>query len=293
MKLQFFVVLFFILVFLSLAEDNEEFNTNIVPKTIDSIADIDTLLSDSTLFTVVKPKEYRTVINNSFTNGEFLHFTVTYGPVIAGFATISVDREETIRDRKCFVLKTTARSRSAFDWIFKVRDWTESYIDIERFHSLRFKKHLREGSYKKDINIEYYQENNTAFYSDKRKNKKKRNKTIKTPDDVIDPLGALFLVRTMDIKVGDEILIPATDNKKIYNIKVIVHKKERVKVKAGTFNCFVVEPIMADGGVFKKDGKVKVWLTDDIYKMPVKMETKVYIGSIEAELDWFARDNGE
>jgi len=262
----------------------------------DSLISVDSLLSnDSISVTPLKPKVHRTVVNNAFTNGEFLHFTVTYGPVIAGYASISVDRKEVIRGRKCFVLKTTAKSRRAFDWVFKVRDWTESFIDIERFHSLRFKKHLREGSYKIDVDIEYFQDKNIASYRSERIKKKKKIKTkqIKIPDNVLDALGALFYVRTMDFKVGDEILIPATDNKKVYNIKVIIHRKEKIEVKAGTFNCFVVEPIMADGGVFKKDGKVKVWLTDDIYKMPVKMETKVYIGSIEAELDWFTRSNAE
>ena len=288
MKIIYFILMHFTFSFLLLANENDTVTNDSL-----NIDITDSLVSDSTKILIPQPKVYRTVVNNAFTNGEFLHFTVTYGPVIAGYATISVDREEMIRGRECFVLKTTARSRLAFDWVFKVRDWTESFIDIERFHSLRFRKHLREGSYRRDIDIEYYQEKNEAFYSSKKKKKKVKTKTIKIPDDVLDALGALFYVRTMDFKVGDEILIPATDNKKIYNIKVIVHRKETIEVKAGKFNCFVVEPVMADGGVFKKDGKVKVWLTDDIRKMPVKMETKVYIGSIEAELDWFTKDNDE
>ncbi|MBN1971600.1 MAG: DUF3108 domain-containing protein [Candidatus Delongbacteria bacterium] len=230
----------------------------------------------------------RTVLNNAFQTGEYLHFSVNYGFITAGYATIEVSKEDTIRDRECYVLKTTARSHEAFDWIFKVRDKTYSYLDKERFHSLLFSKRLREGSYKYDVDVEFFQENGYARIGSKRYRDDKtteKEKIIEVPYNVADALSALYYVRTMDLKVGDEYVFPAIDSKKPYDIKVIVHKREKIEVDAGEFDCFVVEPVMADGGVFKKDGKIMVWLTADDKKMPVKMSSKVYIGSIEAELD--------
>jgi hypothetical protein len=222
-----------------------------------------------------------------FSAGEYLHFEVNYGIMLAGYATIEIHENNSFNGRDCFIFKTTAKSRRAFDWIFKVRDWTMSYFDKEKVHTLKFEKELREGSYETDIDIDYDQTGHKATYFQKRKGKKNKSAVIDIPENVMDPLSALFYVRTLDLKVGDEILIPATDNKKVYDIKVIVHKMETIEVPAGKFKCFVVEPIMADGGVFKKDGKIKVWLTSDKKKMPVKMDTKVYIGSITAELDWY------
>jgi len=222
-----------------------------------------------------------------FKRGEYLHFAVRYGIILAGYATIEVHEDLDFKGRETFKYITTAKSRRAFDWVFKVRDRTESYFDKKEMHSLRFEKHLREGSYEDDTVINYDQSSLKAEYVSERKGKKTRRATIDIPQDVMDPLSALFYVRTLELSVGKEILIPATDNKKVYEIKVIVHKIETVKVKAGKFKCWVVEPVMADGGVFKKDGKIKVWLTADDKKMPVMMETKVYIGSIIAELDWY------
>ncbi len=222
-----------------------------------------------------------------FKRGEYLHFAVSYGIILAGYATIEVHEELAFRGTDVFKFVTTARSRNAFNWIFKVRDATASYFDKENMHSLRFEKNLREGSYEDDTVIDYDQVNLKADYISERKGKMTRKATIDIPQNVMDPLSALFYVRTLDLSVGKEIIIPATDNKKVYDIKVIVHRTETVKVKAGKFKCWVVEPVMADGGVFKKDGKVLVWLTSDDKKMPVKMETKVYIGSIVAELDWY------
>ncbi len=236
---------------------------------------------------VVKDSVGNRVISYPFSSGEYLHFVVSYGIMLAGYATIEVHEDKDFRGEDTFKFITTAKSRKAFDWVFKVRDRTESYFDKIKAHSVRFEKHLREGSYEVDIEIDYDQDSLKAHYYNDRKGKKPKRATINIPENVMDPLSALFFVRTQDLQVGKEILIPATDNKKVYNIKVIVHRLETVEVKAGTFKCWVVEPVMADGGVFKKDGKVMVWLTADKKKMPVKMETKVYIGSIVAELDWY------
>ena len=53
---------------------------------------------------------------------------------------------------------------------------------------------------------------------------------------------------------------------------------------AGTFDCLVVEPITKSVGLFKHEGRLKVWLTDDHLRMPVLMKSKVVVGSITAEL---------
>ena len=49
-------------------------------------------------------------------------------------------------------------------------------------------------------------------------------------------------------------------------------------------DCIVVEPLVQEGGLFKSEGSIVVWLTDDALKIPVKVKTKVVIGSIDAEL---------
>ena len=71
---------------------------------------------------------------------------------------------------------------------------------------------------------------------------------------------------------------------------MIVHGKDTVKTKAGTFKCIVVEPMISGEGIFVSKGKsLKVWLTDDEFRMPVKMTVEVFIGSVKAELDSYKR----
>ena len=68
--------------------------------------------------------------------------------------------------------------------------------------------------------------------------------------------------------------------------------RQRIDVDAGTFDCIIVEPLMKEGGLFKSEGRVIIWLTDDERKIPVKVSTKVVIGSIDAELREYSGVNG-
>jgi hypothetical protein len=46
----------------------------------------------------------------------------------------------------------------------------------------------------------------------------------------------------------------------------------------------MIEPLVQEGGLFKSDGQILIWVTDDARKMPVKVATKIPIGYVTAEL---------
>ena len=71
---------------------------------------------------------------------------------------------------------------------------------------------------------------------------------------------------------------------KVYDLNVKYLGKDRISVEAGTFDCVVVEPLVQEGGLFKSEGSIIVWLTDDDLRVPVRVKTKVVIGSIDSEL---------
>ena len=51
----------------------------------------------------------------------------------------------------------------------------------------------------------------------------------------------------------------------------------------------VIEPVLAEGtGLFVKEGRLKIWLTDDARRIPVRLKSKVAIGSVTAELESYS-----
>jgi len=239
----------------------------------DSTSKVDSLSSDTL---------DRYIENYSFGVGEKLHFDINYGFINAGTATMEVVRLIEYENRPCFLIETTANSNSFFSTFYKVRDRIESVMDAVGLFSWRFEKNLREGSYSADRMYSFDQRRNIAFY---------KNDTIPVEPYTQDPISTLYYTRTQPLKVGQSFYLDNFIDGDKYHLEVRVLKKEKITVKAGTFDCLVVEPMTSSVGVFKNEGRLKVWLTDDFLKMPVMMKSKVLVGSISAELTGY--DLGE
>lgn len=217
----------------------------------------------------------RYVDNVAFGVNEKLSFDINYGFINAGHATMEVVRLIEYENRPCYLVVTRAKSNKFFSTFYKVDDRVESIIDAVGLFSWRFEKNLREGNYRADRHYTFDQRNHVVFYD---------SDTLPVPPYVQDALSVLYYVRTQKLEPGKSIFVDNFTDGKLYPLEVRVLKRERVTVKAGTFDCLVVEPLLKSVGVFKHQGRLKVWLTDDRLKMPVLMKSKVLVGSISAEL---------
>jgi len=220
----------------------------------------------------------RFIDNIAFGVGEKLEFDIGYGFINAGYATMRVDDLIEYEGRPCYRILSTANSNKFFSSFYRVEDVVESIIDAEGIFSWRFEKNLREGGYRSNRSYEFDQANQRVFYGDD---------TLDVAPYVQDALSILYYARTQELKVGESIFIDNFTDGKNYPLQVMVHRRETIKVKAGRFDCLVVEPLMLSSGIFKHEGKLTVWLTDDRLKMPVLMKSKVLVGSISAELTSF------
>jgi hypothetical protein len=228
---------------------------------------------------------YRKIENRAFAVGERLEFDVKYGKLPAGSAIMEIPDIVTFDNRDCFRIVSTANSNNVVSVFYRVRDSVETLVDVSGVFPRRFHKRLREGGYKIDRTTILDQKQHLAITS---------NDTIPTYSFVQDPLSSLYYIRTQELIPGKDILIDSHADKKNYPIKVIVHRTERIEVPAGKFDCIVVEPVMRAEGIFKARGNIKIWLTDDQYKMPVMMKSEVYLlGSISAQLSKFNRGGAE
>lgn len=236
------------------------------------------LILISISFTISAQKSFRKIENKAFDLKESLTFNVNYGFVTVGIANFSIPEIKTIAGRKAYRVKFTVNTVPTFDAFFKVRDRYETWIDVEGIFPWRFEQHIREGNYTRDF---------SAFF-DQRNNKAKTTKgEFNVPPYVHDIVSAFYYVRTLDfsmMKKGDKLKLQNFYKDRTYDLEVLYHGKEVIQVKAGKFRCIIVEPLVREGGLFKSEGSILIWLTDDDLKIPVKVKTKVVIGSIDAEL---------
>lgn len=231
--------------------------------------------------------DFRTLENNAFKEGEKLTFDVKYGFVTAGIAEMAIPKIKQLAGRDVFHVTFRVNTVPAFDPFFKVRDRYETFIDTEGLFPWRFEQHIREGNYKRDF---------SAFFDQRRGFAKTSEGTFDIPKYVNDIVSAFYITRTFDLsemKEGDKFHLENFYKDKVYPLDVVFRGRERITVGAGTFDCIIVEPLVVEGGLFKNEGSILIWLSDDELKIPVKVKTKVIIGSIDSELTAYEGLAGE
>lgn len=217
-----------------------------------------------------------------FYPGEKLTFQVRWSFIPAGEAVLEVLPTETINGVKSYHFVMVAKTNPFIDIFYKVRDRIDAYTDIAMTHSILYKKQ-KEGKTKRNVLVNFDWENQEAFYS----NFGKKIKPISILPGSFDPLSVFYAFRLYELRENAEMETPVTDGKKCVIGKAKVIKREKVKMEIGTFDTYLVEPDLKHiGGVFKKSkgAKLEIWVTADTKRIPVKIKSKVKVGSFIAEL---------
>ena len=221
--------------------------------------------------------------NFPFQPGEKLTFQVNWSFIPAGEAVLEVLPVETINGVKSYHFVMTAKTNSFADIFYKVRDRIDAYTDIEMNHTILYKKRQREGRTKRDVIVNFDWKKGEAQYSI---SGKKRNPISILPG-TFDPLAVFYAFRLHNLKKGIELQIPVTDGKKCVIGKARVIRRERIEVPIGIYDTYLVEPDLEHiGGVFRKskDAKLQIWVTADNRRIPLRIKSKVIVGSFVAEL---------
>jgi hypothetical protein len=224
-----------------------------------------------------------------FGPGEGVTFRITYAHLLAGRAALRVEPgEEAGRGVLRFVAE--ARSQGFFSWLlqYRVDDRTVATWDPASGCSLRIEKHLREGRLVRDQVVDFGPGSETAVVTDSR--------IKETRFDVgpcaLDVLSAFFVARAHGVAEGEGLSLPVFDNGRRYRLSVRLRGKERLDLPpplGKDVPTLIVEPLLLEGtGLFVKSGRLMIWLTDDARRIPVRLRSKVAIGSVSADLESYA-----
>lgn len=218
-------------------------------------------------------------------DGEQLKYGIYYTFIRAGTAYIRNRGVVDIAGRSAYLIQTTAFSAAVIDAFFKVRDLNQSWIDTQNFYSRGYGQSVREGSYKRDEWVHFSPEEKRYYGQIQKKDPSAREISGSLNTQVADFLSSLYFVRAQPLEIGKDVVFDIVNREKQYPLIVKVLRKEKIKTPAGEFNCIVVEPQLRGEGIFVSKGKsLTVWLTDDEYRMPIKMKAEVFIGSVSASL---------
>ena len=183
-----------------------------------------------------------------------------------------------IKGRPCYDVRFRVRSLESLDWLYRVDDRYQTILDVGGIFPWEFNQRIREGNYKRDAKAVFDQVKHRAYVKDT---------SYKIPPYAQDIVSAFFYIRTFDLSSMPKdtvIYVPNFVDDTTYTLGVKILGKQTIKVDAGKFRCVVIEPLVVEGGLFKSEGRIVIWLTDDDRKIPVKVATEILIGYVESEL---------
>jgi hypothetical protein len=212
--------------------------------------------------------------------GETLEFRVRWGIIPAAKATLEAVEEGGGKLR----LRARAETLPVVRTVYPVQELIESTVTLPGARVARYYKKGKEGWGSKQHEEEIVFDHAAGLANYEKDGKPKE--PLKVPPDVHDPLSCFYAYRTMAI--GDQpISLEITDGRKLVSGSVSVLRRETVETPAGAFRTIVIEPkIEGIGGIFKKSpgARILIWLTDDQWRRPVKLQSKVIVGHFTAEL---------
>jgi hypothetical protein len=222
----------------------------------------------------------------AFKSGEWLRYKMSYsGFLRAGTAILEVDEKE-LNGKKVFHTKGSGWTSGMIKWFFEVNDKYESYFDKDTVKPYVFKRKIDEGGYKKHRITSFNYVSHRAYIQDFTLQKD----TSVAFFNVQDMLSSFYYLRNRDVKnmkKGEEIAIDMFMDSQVYPFKLRFLGREVLKTKFGKVKTMIFQPLVQSGRVFKAQESVKLWVTDDANKIPIKMKADLSVGSLRAELEQY------
>ncbi len=102
-----------------------------------------------------------------------------------------------------------------------------------------------------------------------------------------DVIGALYRLRAMRMEPGSSAEVPVSDGKRAVVARVEAQERETLKTDAGTFKTIRYEAFLFNNVLYRRRGRLFVWLTDDERRVPVQIRVRLpfYVGTITLQLE--------
>ena len=206
-----------------------------------------------------------------FAVGEELEYTAQFEFIPAGKAFLRVLTVDTVNGYPTFHVQFLAKTGAVADRLYKIRDRVDIWIDQKGLFTHKQVKRIREGNYRKELEMVINYRDSTAIVN---------NDTNTVDHPLRDPYSLFYYLRTTPLKAGQSFHYTTFENNKTTEFQLKVTGKEIVNTPASTFPSLVVRPFRRGKALFKNQGDVQIWFSDDKLRLPVQIQIKLKYGSL-------------
>jgi hypothetical protein len=221
----------------------------------------------------------------AYHSGENLKYSLNYGFLTGGFITFSV-QDAFWNGIPTHQLELYCKSAGIVEALFKIRDRYTSFIDTSTDQPIKSIRDISEGRYR------YYNEvlyNYDSIQNDSITIQSQRSGNVKVPENIHDIISAFYYARRYrfndQMKKGQVISIETYFGDELYPLKMKYVGLETIKTKFGKMECYLFYPVTEVGRAFKTEEDMKVWISRDLNRIPVKVKINLKVGSFVCNLE--------
>ncbi len=217
----------------------------------------------------------------TFPVGEKLSYGAYFGPLRAGYSVMEI-KKEILKGEPVYSVECVQKTEKAFSVIFRIDDYYKSFVDTSTFSSVSFIKNINEGKYSNNLTLTFKED--SVFYTDGRRTEK--------IEEAKDIFAAIYWMRCQTFYPGDTLKIPFHSSGKNQEMIVPVSDLQWTTVPMGKFRTFLLTPQVKDERIFGSEEPIKIWVSVDPQHIPVKIESKLKVGTISFQMEELAVAEG-
>ncbi len=213
-----------------------------------------------------------------FQTGENLKYQIRWLGLAVATLRLSVEGPLKWEGNTVFRFRSRLRSAGLLRHLIRVDDKITSYTDAAGLFSRRIEVRQREGHYRGERWNVF--EGGRATYG----RPKRPPRFYEIPGPVQDFLGALYKTRAFDLRPGKSMTLKIFNNKKLHPVRITVIGVEMSDTLWGPVRTLVIQPDFIENNYLKSFGTTWIYVTDDRHRIPVRFESRTYLGTMIAHL---------
>lgn len=226
-----------------------------------------------------------------FKPGEKITYSAVYnwGFIWVNAGTVEFMVNETkYNGENCYHFNSFGSSIPSYDWLFKVRDYFQSYALKDDLTPLLFDRNTYEGGYSVHNRFIFDYSDSLIYTQTENSDKPYTEDTLELQQNIYDVVSGVYYIRNLDFekyKINDTIPIRMIIDNEIFDLYIRYLGKEILKTRDNRkFNTIKFSALLIEGTVFDGGEDMYVWVTDDLNRIPILVEAKILIGSVKAIL---------
>lgn len=218
----------------------------------------------------------------AFVDGEVYRYRVGWGIFgRAGEITIRANKE-VLDGRDVMRISTTTSSRGFVRGVYRYDDSGTVVVDIETGRLVYTEEQSEDSRRKTEARTDFDYEAKVAKHRDK--TRPHRNTDLPMPAEglPIDLISSLVAPRDWGMKPGDKRDILVHFGREFFPLTLHAEAIEKIDTPMGDFNALRIVPRMdkeTPRGLFARGGEIKVWISQDEKRLPVRMQLKLKYGT--------------